>query len=73
MTKLFEEAIAQVRDLPEEAQDMAARELMRYLAVARDPQLSDEQLAEVRRRRAERDPKTLTLSEFDARLRRFGV
>ena len=35
--------------------------------------LSDDQLAELQRRRAEKDPKKLTLSEFDERLRRFGV
>ncbi|MFZ2141874.1 MAG: hypothetical protein WAV78_33930 [Xanthobacteraceae bacterium] len=35
--------------------------------------LTDEQLAELRRRRAEKYPKTLTLAEFDERLRRFGV
>ena len=36
-------------------------------------QLTDEQLAEVSRRRTDPDPKTLTLAEFDKRLRRFGV
>ncbi len=35
--------------------------------------LSDEQLAELRRRRAEKNPKTLTLAELDERLRRFSV
>jgi hypothetical protein len=35
--------------------------------------LTEEQVAEVRRRRAEKDPATLTLEEFDQRLRRFGV
>jgi hypothetical protein len=36
--------------------------------------LTDEQLAEVRRRRAEKDPKTMTLAEFNERLRRrYGV
>jgi hypothetical protein len=35
--------------------------------------LSDDQVAELRRRRAEQNPKTLTLAEFDQRLRRFGV
>jgi hypothetical protein len=35
--------------------------------------LSDEQLAELRRRRAERNPQILSLAEFDERLRRFGV
>jgi hypothetical protein len=73
MTKLLEEAIAQVRELPEGAQDMAAAELMRYLGAARNPKLSDEQLKEVRRRRAERNPATLSLDQFDARLRRFGA
>jgi hypothetical protein len=37
-------------------------------------QLSDDQLAELRRRRAEKNPKTMTLAEFDARLqRRYGL
>jgi hypothetical protein len=36
--------------------------------------LTDEQLAEVRRRRAEKNPKTITLAELNARLRqRYGV
>jgi hypothetical protein len=73
MTKLLEEVIAQVRELSEDAQDMAAAELMRYLAVSRDPQLSDAQLAEVRRRRAEQNPASLSLDQFDTRLRRFGI
>jgi hypothetical protein len=38
-----------------------------------DYRLSDGQLAELRRRRAEANPKTLTLAEFDERLRRFGL
>jgi hypothetical protein len=36
--------------------------------------LSDEQLAEVRRRRAEKKPRRMTLDEFNKRLRRrYGV
>jgi hypothetical protein len=36
--------------------------------------LTDEQAAEVRRRLAEKDPKTVTLAEFNERLRnRYGV
>jgi hypothetical protein len=36
--------------------------------------LSDEQAAEVQRRRAEHEPKTMTLAEFNERLRRrYGV
>jgi hypothetical protein len=39
-----------------------------------DVRLTDEQLAEVRRRRCEQDPKTITLAEFNERLRRrYGV
>ena len=39
-----------------------------------DLRLTDEQLTEVRRRRAERDPKTMTLAEFNERLRRrYGI
>ena len=36
--------------------------------------LTDEQVAEVRRRLAEKNPKTLTLAEFNKRIRdRYGV
>ena len=35
--------------------------------------LTDEQLAEVRRRRSEPIPETLSFDEFAQRLRRFGV
>jgi hypothetical protein len=39
-----------------------------------DLRLSEEQAAEVRRRLAERDPKTITLAEFNEHLRRrYGV
>jgi hypothetical protein len=38
------------------------------------PRLTDEQLAEVRRRRAEDNPKTMTLAKFNEHLRqRYGV
>jgi hypothetical protein len=35
--------------------------------------LNDEQISELRRRRAEANPKTVPLAEFDARLRRIGL
>jgi hypothetical protein len=35
--------------------------------------LTDEQVAEVRRRRAEAAPETMSFEEFTRRLRRFGV
>jgi hypothetical protein len=36
-------------------------------------QLTDEQLTEVRRRRTDRGAATLTLTEFEERLSRFGM
>lgn len=36
-----------------------------------DAWLTEEQAAEVRRRLAEKNPKTLTLAEFNERLRRY--
>jgi hypothetical protein len=71
MTKLLEEAIAQVREMPAGMQDMAATVLIRCIDAAHKPKLSDEQLKEVRRRRAERNPATLTLAQFDKGLHRF--
>ena len=73
MSKLLEQVLADVRELPEDEQDMAANALLQYLAFTRDPQLSDEQLDEVRRRRAEQKPERLTLAEFDRRLGRLGA
>jgi hypothetical protein len=51
---------------PPERQQDAAEILMGIEAQDRsDCQLSDEQLAELRRRRAEKDPKTISLAEFE--------
>ena len=59
---------------PPERQDDIAEILMSIEAQDRSGyHLTDEQVAELRRRRAEKNPKTLTLAEFDERLRRFGV
>jgi DNA-binding transcriptional MerR regulator len=57
---------------PERQEDVAAF-LMSVEAQDKSRyRLSDEQLAQLRQRRAELNPKTLTLAEFDERLRRFG-
>jgi hypothetical protein len=73
MTKLLDEAIAKVRQLPEDEQNAAAGALLDYLGASRELLLSDEQIAEVRRRRAVKNPVTLTLEQLDERLRRRGV
>jgi len=75
MTKeQVKEILDRVLTWPPERQEDAAEILMSIEAQDKSGyQLNDEQLAELRRRRAEENPKTLTLAQFDERLRRFGV
>ena len=74
MTKLLTQVLAKVQDLPAADQDGAAELLKDYVAtIESDVRLTDEQLAEVRRRRAEKKPKVLSLKQLDNRLRRLGV
>ncbi len=59
---------------PQERQEEVAEFLMSIETEDKsDYRLNDAQIAELRRRRAETSPKTLTLTEFDERLRRFGL
>ncbi len=67
MTKLLEQALQQVARLPESEQDAAAAALIDYLAHRDDTRLSDAQLAEVRRRRA--DPERVLISHAQAKER----
>ena len=67
MTKLLRDTLKQVEQLPEAEQDAAAGALMDYLAHRRDLRLTDEQLADIRRRRA--DPNRKLVSHEDARAR----
>jgi hypothetical protein len=74
MTTKLKEVIERVQTWPKERQEDAAKVLLEMEAQdASSFQLTDEQLAEVRRRRAEKNPETLTLAEFDKKLRRFGI
>jgi hypothetical protein len=60
---------------PPERQEDAAHmlELMEEQDTS-DVRLNPEQLAEIRRRRAETNPKSMTLAEFNERLcRRYGI
>ena len=74
MTKLFEEAIAVVRDLPEDQQDLAAKLLLGFANPdAEQYQLSDEQVAEVEAAKREvREGKFATDAEMEEVWRRFG-
>ncbi len=68
MTKLLEDAIAQARELPEDAQDQIAEALFAHMAGA-EFRLTDDQVEEVRRRQQElRGGKTrfATDEEMDA-------
>jgi hypothetical protein len=58
---------------PQRQEDAAALLKMMEENDASLLQLTDEQVAEVRRRRADTDEPTLTLEELDARLRRRGI
>jgi hypothetical protein len=76
MTKeQLKEILDRVQTWPTERQEDVA-EIVRLME-AQDRsglRLSDEQVAEVRRRRAETNPKTMTLAEFNERLRRrYGI
>jgi hypothetical protein len=55
MTKLLRDALRQVEELPDAEQDAAATAMLDYLAHRRDFRVSDEDLAEIRRRRADPD------------------
>jgi hypothetical protein len=75
MSRLLEQALERLRELPEAEQDLAAVELMHFVKHFDTPeiQLSDEQLAEVDRRLTKRAPKTMSMVELDARLNIRGI
>ncbi len=75
MMQLLDQALERLRELPQTEQDLAAAELMNFVNHIDAPQiqLSDEQLAEVERRLAKRNPKTLTMAELDAHLKRREI
>jgi hypothetical protein len=72
MTRLLERALRQIEQLPENEQDAAGAALIDYLAHRDDVRLSDAQLAEGRRRRADPERKFLSHAEAKERLSRLG-
>jgi len=71
MTKLLEQALRQVEQLPANDQDAAAAAMIDYLAHRDDMRLSDAQLAEVHRRRADPDRTLVSHAEAKERLGRL--
>jgi hypothetical protein len=74
MSKLVDDAVKVLRELPEDIQASAARAIIEYGAGHDDDiALSDDQVAEVERRIAAPNRTFLSLSDTRHRLRRFGV
>jgi hypothetical protein len=68
------QVLERVRSWPEERQEDAAHVLLEMEAQDTSPyRLTDEQLAEVKRRRAKDDPKLVSLADARKRFRGFGV
>jgi hypothetical protein len=59
--------------LPDGEQDAAAVAMLDYLTHRRDLRISDEQLAEIRRRRADPDRKLVSHKEARERIKRLGA
>ena len=72
MTKLLRDAISQVEKLPDGEQDAAAIAMLDYLAHKQDLRVSDEDLAEIRRRRADPNRKLVPHEEARARIKRLA-
>jgi hypothetical protein len=72
MTRLLEQALRQIEQLPESDQDAAAGALLDYVKHMREMGLTDEQLAEIRRRRAAPDRRLVSHAEARRRIDRLG-
>ena len=76
MTKLFEDAIAQARQLPEDQQDLLAATLFAHMAGCQQLRLTEEQVPEVDRRRrelAEGSSRVATEDEMNALWKKCGL
>ena len=74
MSKLVDDAVKVLRELPEDVQAAAARAILEYgEGYDDDVMLSDAQVAEVERRISESNRNFLSLSDTRNRLRHFGV
>jgi hypothetical protein len=67
MTKLLQKAFEQAKQLPDDQQDAAGAALLDYLDHVQTVRLTDEHVAEVRRRLADPVEGTLSLGEVRRR------
>lgn len=73
MTKFLRDTVKQVEQLPDGEQDAVAVAMLDYLAHRKDLRVSDEQLVEIRRRRADPNRKLVSHDEARARIKRLGA
>ena len=73
MTKLLEEAVRVLRELPDDRQEAAVRAIINYGADDAEIQLSDKQVAEIERRIANPNRKFISFAELNKRTRHLGV
>ena len=73
MTNKVKEAIEVLRNLPQDDQDTVAAAIIDFASHDERLTLSDEQVAEVRRRMANPDRRFLSMNEARKRLRHYGV
>ena len=73
MTKLLKKAFEQAQRLPEDQQDAAGAALLDYLDHMHSVRLTDEQVAEVRRRLADAGQAGLSFAEVRSRLQNRGA
>ena len=72
MTKLLRDAIKQVEQLPDGEQDAAAAAMLDYLTHRRTLRVSEEDLAEIRRRLDDPNRKLVSHEEARERIKRLG-
>ena len=72
MTKLLEQAIREIEQLPADEQDAAAGALLDYVKHMHEMRLTDAQVAEVQRRIADPDRRLVSHDEARARIDRLG-
>ena len=72
MTKLLEQALRQIEQLPDSEQDAAAGALLDYVKHMHDMRLNDVQVAEVRRRMADPDRRLVSQADARQRIARLG-
>lgn len=69
----IEEAWKALRELPESEQEVVAAAILDFATRDRAVELTDEQVAEVKRRLADPNPKYLTLVQVRAHFKKLGV